>query len=388
MNGVTAAAILLVATAALLARVGERLVDWLISPQLNYRIGAASARLAVRLARSERERHEAEDVLGNILASAPESSDVSPLASVAPVLTRCLAAQFRRLGNPWKRNERQAPEALAGYKHTNSKGVTYHLNSKRVTLVGGEVQAIYYFSKDHRPATATLLPSDRTVRENPRNGFLTSRRMGAVGPATSPRDTTRPVPGSISSAPLRPALRSATRFPLRESWITSCLDDVAAGDEVFEHARAVGLDGLKRSQRSGHLSRVTGAVAESVAEITLAEFGHTVFWHITTPGVQGVDLLFLSPDESVLALEVKGTLRAGSIPRLTPSPRRQMSRDWLDDPRNPAMTEWTFVADDLYAGVMIVDLATPQYCVAVSGDFEQYFPITMLEQLQSLRWLG
>jgi len=62
------------------------------------------------------------------------------------------------------------------YKHTNSKGVTYHLNSKKVTLRGGKVQTIYYFSKDHRAATSTDLPSDRVVNENPRNGFLTLKR--------------------------------------------------------------------------------------------------------------------------------------------------------------------------------------------------------------------
>lgn len=62
------------------------------------------------------------------------------------------------------------------YKHTNSKGVTYYLNSKSVTLRGGKTQTIYYFSKDERRDTATDLPSDRTVEENPRNGFLTLKK--------------------------------------------------------------------------------------------------------------------------------------------------------------------------------------------------------------------
>ncbi|MBA3757346.1 hypothetical protein H0X09_00545 [Candidatus Saccharibacteria bacterium] len=62
------------------------------------------------------------------------------------------------------------------YKHTNSKGVTYHLNSKAVTLRGGKSQTIYYFSKDLRDDTATDLPDDRKVEENPRNGFLTLKR--------------------------------------------------------------------------------------------------------------------------------------------------------------------------------------------------------------------
>ena len=60
------------------------------------------------------------------------------------------------------------------YKHTNSKGVTYYLNSKDVTLRGGKVQTIYYFSKDERSSTGLdALPSGKVVNENPRNGFLT-----------------------------------------------------------------------------------------------------------------------------------------------------------------------------------------------------------------------
>ena len=62
------------------------------------------------------------------------------------------------------------------YKHTNSKGVTYYLNAKEVTLRGGKAQTIYYFSKDERDDTGVDLPGDRTVNENPRNGFLTLKR--------------------------------------------------------------------------------------------------------------------------------------------------------------------------------------------------------------------
>lgn len=87
----------------------------------------------------------------------------------------------------------------------------------------------------------------------------------------------------------------------------------------------------------------------------------------------------------MLALEVKGTLRSGTIPRLTPSRLRQMSREWLDDPANPAMAEWSLHADDLYAGVMLVDLATPLYRLALSSDFDHYTPVTSLAQLASLR---
>jgi hypothetical protein len=61
---------------------------------------------------------------------------------------------------------------VAGFSHTNSKGVTYHLNTKMVVLRGGKEQRIYYFSKDIRPEGCEL-PEGYIVGENPRNGFLT-----------------------------------------------------------------------------------------------------------------------------------------------------------------------------------------------------------------------
>lgn len=70
---------------------------------------------------------------------------------------------------------REGELANMAYKHTNSKGVTYHLNSKNVTLRGGKQQMIYYFSKDERPE-ASDLPDGFMVNENPRNGFLTVKR--------------------------------------------------------------------------------------------------------------------------------------------------------------------------------------------------------------------
>jgi len=95
-------------------------------------------------------------------------------------------------------------------------------------------------------------------------------------------------------------------------------------------------------------------------------------------------LLFLSPDEAVLALEVKGTLRVGAVPRLTPSRLRQMSREWLNQPGNPAMSEWELEAEDLYAGVMVVDLATPAYRVALREDFEGYVPVNRRRAARSV----
>lgn len=62
------------------------------------------------------------------------------------------------------------------YSHTNSKGVTYYLHKKDVTLRGGKQQTIYYFAKDERPEAIDALPEGYTVVENPRNGFLTLKR--------------------------------------------------------------------------------------------------------------------------------------------------------------------------------------------------------------------
>ena len=64
---------------------------------------------------------------------------------------------------------------MGTYTHKNSRGVTYYLNSKKVTLRGGKEQTIYYFSKDQRPE-GTDLPAGFSVNENDRNAFLTLKR--------------------------------------------------------------------------------------------------------------------------------------------------------------------------------------------------------------------
>jgi hypothetical protein len=189
----------------------------------------------------------------------------------------------------------------------------------------------------------------------------------------------------VAALDVRAALRAAQPFPISEGVVRECVETSKPADALFERARVHGLGSIERSRRSGHLVRVIGEVAESVAQIVLDERGYDLFWQITTPGIHGVDLLFLAPDESVLALEVKGTLRRGVIPRLTPSRLRQMSREWLDDPANPAMAEWSLRAEDLYAGVMVVDLASPLFRLVLSGDFESYRPVADLAERASLR---
>ncbi|MBI4101230.1 hypothetical protein HY441_02030 [Candidatus Microgenomates bacterium] len=63
------------------------------------------------------------------------------------------------------------------YTHNNSKGVTYYLHSKEVTLRGGRRQRIYYFAKKEDAANSVgEIPSGFKVVENPRNGFLALKR--------------------------------------------------------------------------------------------------------------------------------------------------------------------------------------------------------------------
>lgn len=70
---------------------------------------------------------------------------------------------------------------MAAYKHTNSKGVTYFLHTKNVTLRGGKVQPIFFFAKDERPDDALeALPEGYEVIENPRNGFVILKKSAKV----------------------------------------------------------------------------------------------------------------------------------------------------------------------------------------------------------------
>ena len=58
------------------------------------------------------------------------------------------------------------------FSHTNSKGQTYYLNSKDVTLKStGRVQTIYYFSKDERSTGLDAVPAGKSVVENPKTGL-------------------------------------------------------------------------------------------------------------------------------------------------------------------------------------------------------------------------
>jgi hypothetical protein len=65
------------------------------------------------------------------------------------------------------------------YMTTNSKGQSYYLHSKMVTLKGGRQQRIYYFAKDVRPADALdALPAGYQVSENARTGLPMLKKAG------------------------------------------------------------------------------------------------------------------------------------------------------------------------------------------------------------------
>ena len=65
-------------------------------------------------------------------------------------------------------NLKEERRIMAGYKHTNSKGVTYYLHSKDVQLRGGKNQTIYFFAKKEKNEKGEPcgLPSDRSVRKS------------------------------------------------------------------------------------------------------------------------------------------------------------------------------------------------------------------------------
>ena len=59
------------------------------------------------------------------------------------------------------------------FAQTNSKGQTYYLHQKDVTLKGGPLQRIYFFAREISPKGTPIdaLPAGRVVVENPRTGL-------------------------------------------------------------------------------------------------------------------------------------------------------------------------------------------------------------------------
>jgi len=58
------------------------------------------------------------------------------------------------------------------YSYQNSKGQTYYLHGKVVTLQGGRKQQIHYFAREPKSGESlNALPAGHTVVENPRTGL-------------------------------------------------------------------------------------------------------------------------------------------------------------------------------------------------------------------------
>ncbi|PJC36912.1 hypothetical protein CO046_03035 [Candidatus Peregrinibacteria bacterium CG_4_9_14_0_2_um_filter_53_11] len=62
------------------------------------------------------------------------------------------------------------------YSHTNSRGQTYYLHSKKVTLRGGREQTIFYFARDERPEALDSVPEGYQVVENKKTGLPMLKR--------------------------------------------------------------------------------------------------------------------------------------------------------------------------------------------------------------------
>jgi hypothetical protein len=57
------------------------------------------------------------------------------------------------------------------YEFKNSKGASYFLHSKNVTLKGGRQQVIYYFAREVRAGALEAVPEGYMVIETPKTGM-------------------------------------------------------------------------------------------------------------------------------------------------------------------------------------------------------------------------
>lgn len=57
------------------------------------------------------------------------------------------------------------------FEFKNSRGVTYYLHSREVTLKGGRAQRIYFFARDVRPGALDAVPEAYMVMETTKTGM-------------------------------------------------------------------------------------------------------------------------------------------------------------------------------------------------------------------------
>jgi hypothetical protein len=186
-----------------------------------------------------------------------------------------------------------------------------------------------------------------------------------------------------SSSPLR----QAAAMPIDTEVVVGCLDMSSTGDELFARGFQRGVSSLNRPEKNA-VAGVTGHVAESVTEILLDAIGWRVLWHFTGPGRHGVDLVFHTPDEKIVAVEVKGTLVSGKIPHLTRRDLARMSAAWVDKTDNPGMVELGLDSTDVYGAVVVINFADLTWRVALTDDFTTLRPTLSVGELADPSWLG
>jgi hypothetical protein len=57
------------------------------------------------------------------------------------------------------------------FSHVNSKGQTYYLHQRDVTLKGGRQQRIYFFAREEKDGVIDELPAGYQLVENTRTGL-------------------------------------------------------------------------------------------------------------------------------------------------------------------------------------------------------------------------
>ena len=183
------------------------------------------------------------------------------------------------------------------------------------------------------------------------------------------------------------AFRQALPIPLQPSLVDACLDPRDRRDDEFRSFWRQAMAGEHSPRLPGSLSPTTGHIAESVTSAALVDLGFELIWQLTGPGAHGVDLIMLDPSGStVVAWEVKGTLRRTGLPRLSGKDRRQMGEDWLDKTDNPGMAEWGLQAGDLLGGIALVRFAQMELRLAVTADYLELLPVCDLDELVDLSW--
>lgn len=68
------------------------------------------------------------------------------------------------------------PHLMAAFSYKNSKGQTYFLHGKMVTLRGGRKQQIYFFAREEKKEAMDAIPEGYTVVENKRTGLPMLRK--------------------------------------------------------------------------------------------------------------------------------------------------------------------------------------------------------------------